>query len=64
MINGCLQQIQGCIGAAGDVQHGSTGKVSLNATSNPSIAALCAEAQAMCRDNVEGVYYSYGGRGT
>jgi len=29
----------------------------------PSDLAVCAEAQAMCRDNVEGPYYAYGGRG-
>ncbi|OJD35134.1 carboxypeptidase s1 [Diplodia corticola] len=26
--------------------------------------ALCSEAQSMCRDNVEGVYYNFGERGT
>lgn len=64
MVNGCLAQIQSCIAAAANVQHGYTGKVTYNASSNPTIAAICSEAQAMCRDNVEGVYYSYGGRGT
>lgn len=64
MANGCLNQIQSCISAAGDVQNGYTGKVTYNASSNPSLAAICSEAQAMCRDNVEGLYYAYGGRGT
>lgn len=64
MVNGCQSQIQSCIAAAADFQHGYSGKVTYNATSNPTLAAICAEAQDMCRDNVEGVYYSYGGRGT
>jgi carboxypeptidase C (cathepsin A) len=64
MINGCLEQIQSCIAAAADVQNEYTGKVTLNATSNPSLASICSEAQNMCRDNVEGLYYAYGDRGT
>ncbi|KAF2208241.1 hypothetical protein CERZMDRAFT_71048 [Cercospora zeae-maydis SCOH1-5] len=49
MINGCKDQIDSCISAAQDI---------------PAVAAICAEAGAMCRDNVEGLYYAYGGRGT
>jgi hypothetical protein len=29
-----------------------------------STNAICTEAENMCRDNVEGPYYDYGGRGT
>jgi carboxypeptidase C (cathepsin A) len=48
MINGCLDQYQLC-----------------KATNRTSLAdqAICSEATSMCRDNVEGPYYSYGGRG-
>ncbi|KAF2190662.1 putative carboxypeptidase S1 [Zopfia rhizophila CBS 207.26] len=35
---------------------------SLNRTSSPD-QVVCTEAGDMCRDNVEGPYYSYGGRG-
>jgi carboxypeptidase C (cathepsin A) len=48
MNNGCLQQIQFCW---------ETNRTSL------SDQAICAEAENMCRDNVEGPYYYYGGRG-
>lgn len=48
MDNGCLQQIQLCW---------ETNRTSL------SDQAICAEAENMCRDNVEGPYYYYGGRG-
>lgn len=51
MENGCLQQIVGCRGAL------ATGDTDL------ATGTLCSEAQDMCRDNVEGPYYSYGGRG-
>ncbi|KAK4987699.1 hypothetical protein LTR50_004447 [Elasticomyces elasticus] len=50
MSNGCLDQIAYCRNAT------------VNGTS-ASQRALCSEAQAMCRDNVEGPYYYYGGRG-
>jgi len=48
MINGCLDQYQYC-----------------KATNRTSLTdhAICSEAQSMCRDNVEGPYYSYGERG-
>lgn len=48
MINGCQHQVALC-----------------RATNKPSLIeqAHCSEAQSMCRDNVEEVYYSYGERG-
>jgi carboxypeptidase C (cathepsin A) len=48
MGNGCLDQISLC-----------------RATNRtlPSDLAVCAEAENMCRDNVEGPYYTFGGRG-
>jgi carboxypeptidase D len=49
MVGGCLDQIGYCRDT--------------NMTT-PSEKALCSEAQNMCRDNVEGPYYEYGGRGT
>nr|POE54182.1 carboxypeptidase s1 like a [Quercus suber] len=65
MIGGCQDQIANCREAAAGIKGGLTadGALTYNATSSPSVAALCAEAQAMCRDNVEGPYYAYGGRG-
>jgi hypothetical protein len=48
-INGCLDQVALCI--------------STNLTSLADYA-ICTEAENMCRDNVEGPYYDYGGRGT
>jgi len=48
MTNGCLEQIEYCRAAD---------------RSTPSGQAVCSEAQSMCRDNVEGPYYAYGGRG-
>ena len=47
-LNGCLAQVELCR---------ATNKTTLSEQS------LCAEAGAMCRDNVEGVYYAYGERG-
>ncbi|GES56955.1 carboxypeptidase S1 [Aspergillus terreus] len=48
MPNGCQDQVALC-----------------KATNRTSLAdyAICAEATNMCRDNVEGPYYSFGGRG-
>ncbi|KAF2862632.1 hypothetical protein K470DRAFT_212433 [Piedraia hortae CBS 480.64] len=51
MYNGCQDQILYCREAA------------QVASSHQDVDAVCAEALAMCRDNVEGVYYSYGERG-
>lgn len=48
MENGCLDQISYCRYT--------------NRTS-PADLAVCTEAEDMCRDNVEGPYYAYGGRG-
>jgi carboxypeptidase C (cathepsin A) len=48
MSNGCLDQISFCMEAD---------------TTTLSGQAVCTEAEDMCRDNVEGPYYSYGGRG-
>ncbi|KAE9378430.1 putative carboxypeptidase S1 [Stipitochalara longipes BDJ] len=49
MEGGCLSQIDGCRSFD---QTSFNGKV------------FCQEAQDMCRDNVEGPYYEYSGRGT
>ncbi|KAF2090517.1 hypothetical protein K490DRAFT_34644 [Saccharata proteae CBS 121410] len=48
MVNGCLDQIEYCREADHSTLSGQS---------------LCSEAQSMCRDNVEGMYYSYGDRG-
>ncbi|KAK4495036.1 hypothetical protein PRZ48_013363 [Zasmidium cellare] len=65
MIGGCLAQIKSCIAVAQDINGGYVkGKITPIATEFPAIAAVCAEAQDMCRDNVEGMYYNYGDRGT
>ncbi|CAL3962341.1 unnamed protein product [Diplocarpon coronariae] len=49
MVSGCLEQIDNCR--------------FLNRTSSAD-QALCSAAENMCRDNVEGLYYSYSGRAT
>lgn len=51
MPNGCLDQITYCREAR------DTGYI------NGATDAICSEAQSMCRDGVEGLYYSFGGRG-
>ncbi|KAF2154004.1 peptidase S10, serine carboxypeptidase [Myriangium duriaei CBS 260.36] len=51
MPNGCLAQVAGCRAAR------DTGLL------NQATDSLCQEAEDMCRDNVEGPYYSFGGRG-
>ena len=61
MINGCLDQIKGCRIAAANGPYNAT--TPITTPQPPSVDVLCSEAQDMCRDNVEGVYYSYGGRG-
>ncbi|KAK4540654.1 hypothetical protein LTR36_008985 [Oleoguttula mirabilis] len=66
MIGGCQNQIEECREAAAGINGGLTNDgytLTAAATSNPAVDTLCSEAQDMCRDNVEGVYYSYGGRG-
>lgn len=52
MRNGCLDQIEGCR------ESRETGQENL------ATLTICSEAQDMCRDNVEGPYYQYSGRGT
>ena len=49
MPNGCLDQYSYCKGSN---------------RSSPADYAICTEASNMCRDNVEGLYYSFSGRGT
>jgi len=48
MPNGCLSQVAAC-----------------KETNRTQLAdlAICTEAENMCRDNVEGLYYNFGGRG-
>ena len=48
MENGCLAQVAGCRAVDKSTLSGQ---------------AVCTEAENLCRDNVEGPYYSYGGRG-
>ncbi|PIA97398.1 Carboxypeptidase S1 A [Cercospora beticola] len=65
MVNGCKAQIDGCIASAQGIPGGLVnGKITYAATSQPAVAAICAEAGNMCRDNVESLYYAYGDRGT
>ena len=53
MIGGCQSQIQSCIAAAQDINGGYVkGKITKIASEFPAIAAVCSEAQSMCRDNV------------
>lgn len=47
MPNGCLNLVEYCRAADRDTQAGQS---------------LCSEAASMCRDNVEGVYYNFGGK--
>ena len=49
MMNGCLDQVALCR---------ATNRTTL------SEQGICTEAENMCRDNVEGPYYQYSGRGT
>ncbi|KAK5132046.1 hypothetical protein LTR08_000383 [Meristemomyces frigidus] len=66
MVGGCLSMIEQCREAAAGINGGlvNNGQTITNiAASNPGVATLCSEAQDMCRDNVEGMYYNYGGRG-
>lgn len=53
MINGCLEQVAGC------AELNLTGKADDILVKN----GICTEAENMCRDNVEGPYYAYSGRG-
>lgn len=56
MPSGCLSQIESCRAAAanGDFNYSTP----ISSESAPSVFSICSEAQSMCRDNVEGVYYS------
>ncbi|PNS16698.1 Carboxypeptidase Y A [Sphaceloma murrayae] len=51
MPSGCLEQVQYCREARATPEL------------DQATDAICSEAQSMCRDNVEGPYYSFGGRG-
>ncbi|KAK6437400.1 hypothetical protein LTR95_006409 [Oleoguttula sp. CCFEE 5521] len=62
MIGGCLAQITQCRGAAAN--GGFNASTQIPSSALPATFALCSEAQNMCRDNVESLYYSYSGRGT
>lgn len=56
MIGGCQEMIQSCEAAAMELNGGSVrGRITDIASRSPAIAAICSEAQNMCRDNVEGV---------
>lgn len=51
MPSGCLDQVQHCRQARATPEL------------DQATDAICSEAQSMCRDNVEGPYYAFGGRG-
>lgn len=61
MINGCLDQIDLCRYAAANGDFAPDQPIASKEI--PSVYSVCSEAQDMCRDNVEGPYYAYGGRG-
>lgn len=61
MPNGCLDQINFCRYAAANGDFAADQPISSKEI--PSVYSVCSEAQDMCRDNVEGVYYAFGGRG-
>ncbi|KAL5116641.1 hypothetical protein ACEQ8H_005390 [Pleosporales sp. CAS-2024a] len=66
MRNGCQDQIATCIAAAqgtNGTYYDATRPIT-TAELTPATRALCSEAQSMCRDNVEGPYYQYSGRGS
>jgi hypothetical protein len=56
MPNGCLSQIETCRAAAANGDYNYSTPIS--SESDPAVFTICSEAQSMCRDNVEGVYYS------
>jgi hypothetical protein len=56
MPNGCEDQIKTCRYAAANGDYNYSTPIS--SYSDPSVFSICSEAQAMCRDNVEGVYYT------
>lgn len=57
MPNGCLDQINTCRYAAANGEFNYSTPIS--SQSDPSVFSICSEAQSMCRDNVESLYYSY-----
>jgi hypothetical protein len=57
MPNGCLAQIESCRAAAANGDYNYSTPIS--SESDPAVFTICSEAQSMCRDNVEGVYYSF-----
>jgi len=56
MPNGCEDQIKTCRAAAANGEYNYSTPIS--SYSDPSVFSICSEAQAMCRDNVEGIYYT------
>lgn len=56
MPNGCLAQIETCRYAAANGEYNYSTPIS--SQSDPAVFSICSEAQSMCRDNVEGLYYS------
>ncbi|EMD87377.1 hypothetical protein COCC4DRAFT_22114 [Bipolaris maydis ATCC 48331] len=65
MFGGCLYQIGLCRIAAGGngSYYDPTARIT-TADLLPAVKSVCSEAENMCRDNVEGPYYYYSGRGT
>jgi hypothetical protein len=63
-IDGCLASIAYCAYAAADLQGGNTYEVSIGASQNDAVAAICSAGQVLCRAGVEYLYYDYGDRGT
>lgn len=67
MVGGCYEQIATCRAAASYVRGGlieDDQTITDKAVNQEDVATLCSEAQNMCRDNVESMYYNYGDRGT
>jgi hypothetical protein len=56
MPGGCLSLLDSCRAAAANGDYNYSTPIS--SESDPSVFSICSEAQSMCRDNVEGVYYS------
>jgi len=56
MPGGCLSLIESCRAAAANGDYNYSTPIS--SESDPAVFSICSEAQSMCRDNVEGVYYS------
>ncbi|KAI7482758.1 peptidase S10, serine carboxypeptidase [Hortaea werneckii] len=67
MVGGCYSQIRTCRASASYVRGGlidDDQTITEAAVRQLDVASICSEAQAMCRDNVESMYYNYGDRGT